>query len=387
VLESKEVPGGAEMLRVTYRLAVAPGEAEARAEELAREQTVEVPRAALRGRRAAELAQGRVESLRADAAGGALATIAYPVAVTAAEPAQLVNVIFGNSSLHADVECVDLDVPAALARALRGPCFGIEGLRKLVSVWDRPLTCTAVKPLGLAPAELAELAYTFACAGIDVIKDDHGLGSQASAPFEERVPRCLEAVERAARETGRRALYAPNLLGTPEALVRQLRFAQDHGARAVLVSPMLVGLPAFWELCHRHASVPVLAHPAFGGAQRIAPEALFGRLLRLFGADATIFVSFGSRFAAGRESCRRLAANLRAPWQGLAPSLPVPAGGIAAENAAEVVRFYGRDSMLLVGGSLQAGPGSVAARSREFVRTVERAAQGLSAPGVFTTPA
>jgi ribulose-bisphosphate carboxylase large chain len=59
------------------------------------------------------------------------------------------------------------------------------------------------------------------------------------------------------------------------------------------------------------------------------------------------------------------------------PALPVPAGGIEAENAAEVVAFYGRDSMLLVGGSLQAGPESVERRSRELVRTVERAARDL----------
>jgi ribulose-bisphosphate carboxylase large chain len=366
-----------ESLRVTYRLAVDAGRAEARAEEVAREQTVEVPRAALRDRFVQDEVLGRVESVAPDATGGALATIAYPVATTAFEPAQLMNVIFGNSSLHADVECIEIDVPPSLRRALRGPRFGIEGLRKLVGVWQRPLTCTAVKPMGLSPTALAELAYTFACAGIDVIKDDHGLAAQAFCPFEERVPRCLEAVERAARETGRRALYVPNLIGTPEVWARNLEFAQAHGARAVMAAPMLIGLPAFWELAQQRASVPVLAHPAFGGAQRIAPEALFGRLLRLFGADAVIFVSFGSRFAASREPCRKLAANLRDAWEPVLPALPVPAGGIAAENAAEVVSFYGRDSMLLVGGSLQAGPGSVAERSRELVETVERAARAL----------
>jgi ribulose-bisphosphate carboxylase large chain len=366
-----------EFLRVTYRLAVDAGRAAARAEEVAREQTVEVPRAALRDRFVLEEVLGQVEALRPDPSGGQLATIAYPVAATACEPAQLLNVIFGNSSLHADVECVDVDVPDSLRRALGGPRHGIDGLRKLVGVWDRPLTCTAVKPLGLSPSALAELAYTFACAGIDVIKDDHGLAAQSFCPFEERVPRCLEAVERAARETGRHALYAPNLIGTPEAVARQLRLAQELGARAVMTSPMLIGLPAFWELCQRQAGVPVLAHPAFGGAQRIAPEALFGRLFRLFGADAVIFVSFGSRFAASREPCRRLAANLREGWPGVMPSLPVPAGGIEAENAAEVVAFYGLDSMLLVGGSLQAGPDSVERRSRELVRTVARAALDL----------
>ena len=141
---------------------------------------------------------------------------------------------------------------------------------------------------------------------------------------------------------------------------------------------MLIGLPAFWELCQLRAGVPVLAHPAFGGALRIAPEALFGQLFRLFGADAVIFVSFGSRFAASREPCRRLAANLRESWPGVMPSLPVPAGGIEAENAAEVVAFYGRDSMLLVGGSLQAGPGQ--RRAAQPRAGPHRRARGAGSP-------
>jgi ribulose-bisphosphate carboxylase large chain len=135
---------------------------------------------------------------------------------------------------------------------------------------------------------------------------------------------------------------------------------------------MLVGLPCFFELC-REASVPVLAHPAFAGAQRIAPEALFGKLFRLLGADAVIYVSFGSRFSPSRESCRALAANLRRPWAGVAPALPVPGGGIRLENVAELVEFYGRDVMLLVGGNLQVEAGSLFERSRAFVEAVRRA--------------
>jgi hypothetical protein len=48
----------------------------------------------------------------------------------------------------------------------------------------------------------------------------------------------------------------------------------------------------------------------------------------------------------------------------------VPGGGIGIENAAEVAGFYGRDSMLLVGGNLQIDAGRVAARSRAFVEAV-----------------
>ena len=68
-----------------------------------------------------------------------------------------------------------------------------------------------------------------------------------------------------------------------------------------------------------------------------------------------------------------------APWQGLAPILPVPAGGMTVERVPEMLRFYGRDVMLLIGGSLlEAGDGSaqlapaLLARTRAFT---EAAAQ------------
>jgi ribulose-bisphosphate carboxylase large chain len=361
-----------EHLRVTYHLAVADRLAEERAHEVAVEQTVEVPRVVVRDPFFEKEVMGRVEALERDPVGGWRATLAYPAHTTGFEPAQLLNVLFGNSSLHEDTRCLDFDAPPALLRALGGPRFGVAGLRELLGAGERPLTCTALKPMGLSSQALAELCGTFARAGIDVIKDDHGLADQVWSPFEERVPACLAAARRAADETGHHSVYAPNLIGTPGRVLEKLRFSEAAGARAVLVSPMLVGLPFFWELC-RQASVPVLAHPAFGGALRIAPEALFGRLFRLLGADAVIYVSFGSRFSPSREVCGALAGNLLAPWAGVAPALPVPAGGIRIESVAEVVEFYGPDVMLLVGGNLQIEGGALLERSRAFVASVRDA--------------
>jgi ribulose-bisphosphate carboxylase large chain len=362
-----------DLLRVHYGLRSPGGEREARerAEAVALEQTVEVPRA-VADAAGVEHARGRVERLEPGGDGAWRAVVAYPVETTSFDPAQLVNVLFGNTSLHGDVQCVDAELPPSLLEALQGPCFGIEGLRKSLGAYGRPLTCTAVKPMGLSARALAELFGDFARAGIDVIKDDHGLADQSFCPFEERVEACQAMADRVARETGHRAIYAPNLIGPPGAVLSRLRFAESHGVGAVLTSPMLIGLPAFWELCQSRASVPVIAHPSFGGAGGLSPELLFGKLLRLLGADAVIFVSFGSRFAAGRERCRRIADTLRAPWGGLSPSLPVPAGGIAVEGAADVARFYGRDTMLLVGGDLQVEPGAVGRRSRAFVEAVRR---------------
>jgi ribulose-bisphosphate carboxylase large chain len=356
-------------MRVTYRLAVPASEAAARAESIAREQTVEVPRVVVRKRFIEEEVMGRVAAVVNESETRSLATLEFPVASTARDPAQLLNVLFGNTSLHPDAECVDAEFPASLLDALSGPSFGLQGLRQATGVEGRALSCTAAKPMGHTPDELAELTHTFAVAGIDVIKDDHGLANHDFCPFKERIAACLDAIERAADASGRRALYVPNLIGSPGTMAGQLDFAQECGARAVMVSPMLIGLPAFHELCGR-SEVPVLAHPSFGGAQRFAADFLFGSLLRLYGADAVIFVGYGGRFATPREVCASLAERLRGTWGDLRPALPVPGGGVELENTDELLDFYGPDTMLLSGGSLQIEAGRVEERARAFAARV-----------------
>jgi ribulose-bisphosphate carboxylase large chain len=225
---------------------------------------------------------------------------------------------------------------------------------------------------------LATLAHAFAAAGIDVVKDDHGLADQSYSPFAARVAACRRALERAERETGRPCLYAPSLVGAPRAIAQQARIARDEGAQMVLVAPALVGLPAFHELASETLDVPVLAHPAYAGAARVAPPFLLGTLFRLLGADAVVFPSAGGRFAYSVQTCADIADRSRRPLSGMRAMLPVPAGGMSVERAAEVVRAYGNDTMLLVGGSLLAAGDRLAERTRAFVDAVAGTAASRS---------
>jgi ribulose-bisphosphate carboxylase large chain len=361
-------------LRATYRLRVDdPVAARERAEGLGLEQTVELPRSTLRDPFVLAQIVPEVESVEPDPEGGFRTTLAFPLATTALDPAQLLNLLFGNSSLQEDVVLHDVFLPRALREALGGPRFGIAGLRAAAGAPSGPLTCTALKPMGLAPDALAELAGTFARAGIDLIKDDHGLADHPFCRFEPRVRACQAAVEKAALETGRRALYVPNLTGTPQTVARQWRFAADCGVGAVMVAPMLIGLPTLTELLRDAPPLPVLAHPAWAGALRIAAPALLGRLFRAYGADAVIFPHAGGRFAYSAAVCGELASVLREPSPPLRPAMPVPAGGMSVERASEVVDFYGPDAMLLIGGSLYDAGDALLERTRSFVEAVSQA--------------
>jgi ribulose-bisphosphate carboxylase large chain len=366
-------------LRVTYHVTASnEPELDARVESLLLEQTVELPRTALRDEFVLENIVGRLVSIKTIGAEKHAVALDFPISATANDPAQFLNVLFGNSSIQDHIALVDFKLPSPKdwphrEQALPGPQFGADGLRNITAVHDRALTSTALKPIGLSIDRLALLCGLFASAGIDIIKDDHGLANQSFHPFVDRVRACQKAVRDANRKSGRQAIYVPNLIGTPSVVLAQLKFAQDEGVCAVMIAPMLLGLPFMAEIVANHASVPIIAHPSFGGATRIAPELLYGKLFPLYGADATIFANFGGRFSYSKETCRNLAGALTHPDEpGLIPTLPMPAGGIKYQNVADVLAFYGTEVIFLMGGGLyEAGDDSALyARAVEFVRQV-----------------
>jgi ribulose-bisphosphate carboxylase large chain len=362
-------------IHVSYRVGARASDIESVAQALALEQSVEVPLDVVRDRWVQDNVVGRVDRIVPLGGDRHRVDIRLATVTTGEDPAQFLNMLFGNSSLHENVELVDATLPPDLLGGYPGPRHGIDGLRRLVGVHDRPLTCAALKPQGLPAEQLAELAYAFAVGGVDIVKDDHGLADQSYSPFVARIVACRRALERAEHETGRRCLYAPSLVGSPTTLAVHARIARSEGAQLVLVAPALIGLPAFHELVTEDLDVPVLAHPAYAGANRIAAPFLLGTLFRMFGADAVIFPNAGGRFAYSAETCAAIATGCRQPWSGFRPAMPVPAGGMSVERVTEMVHTYGNDTMLLVGGSLLAAGDRLAERTRDFVNAVADAAK------------
>ena len=360
-----------ERLIATYHLRVAPADIEARAEALAWEQSIEMPLPAVTSDYVRREVVARVQSIAPLAAGGFEVQLGLGMETTGFEAGQLMNMLFGNCSLQEDVSLVDVDFPDAFLKRFAGPRFGLAGIRERVGAHGRALTMTALKPQGLPPAELAKLCGTFARAGLDIIKDDHGIANQAYAPFAQRVVACQQALREANAQTGQRAVYAPTLSGGARQLAEQVRIVREEGVGMVLVCPMLVGVTTLAELAEE-LDCPIIAHPALAGASRIAPPLLLGKLFRLFGADATVYPNHGGRFSYSPDTCRALAQAALEPLGALKPIAPVPAGGMRVERVPEMLEFYGHDVILLIGGALLAAGDQLLARSQDFVAAVAR---------------
>ncbi len=362
----------AERVTAIFHVRGETGNVEARARAIAIEQSVEMPLGAIAEDAILRDIAGTVEGI-ADLGGGVFEVrIGLAVATIGADAGQLLNMAFGNTSLHEDVALRDLVLTEEVERTFGGPGHGIEGLRRRVRAFGRALTGSALKPQGLAPGQLAALAERFARGRIDFIKDDHGIADQSYAPFAARVPAIAAAVRRIADAEGHPTRYVPNLSGDLDRMRSEVRIAREEGLDAVMIAPMIAGVATLQALKSEWPEMAFFAHPTLGGAARIDPALLIGKLFRLFGADAVIFPHFGGRFGYSSELCRRLAGNATAKTPGLRASLPVPAGGMTTERVPEILDFYGEDAMLLLGGSLLAERGNLTAATLAFTATVAR---------------
>jgi ribulose-bisphosphate carboxylase large chain len=345
---------------------------EERARAVAVEQSVEMPVSAIEDEHVLGEIVGEVRDIRGIEPGLFEARIALNVETTGHDAGQLANMLFGNASLLDDVVLHDAILPPETLAAFGGPRQGFAELRARVGAGRRPLTCSALKPQGLSSGRLADLARRFAQGGVDYIKDDHGLADQAYSPFAERV----DAVAAALRAGAHRTRYVPSLTGDLDALRRQIGIARGAGIDTVMVAPMVAGLSNMHALARDNPDIAFLAHPALGGAARIAAPLLIGKLFRLFGAGAVVFPNYGGRFGYSRGTCTALARAALGDWGGMRPAVPVPAGGMKLARVPELLDFYGAEVMLLIGGDLLAARERLVEETKAFVTSVERYAHG-----------
>ena len=152
----------------------------------------------------------------------------------------------------------------------------------------------------------------------------------------------------------------------------QIDLARREGVRLV-IAPMVCGVATLVSLKREFGDMMFIAHPSLGGL-RIAPQALFGKLFRLFGADAMIFPNYGGGFRTRARCATRLPGTTRRRGT-TAPDLAYTCRGHERRTRGRNRPRIRTDSMLLIGGALLAEHEQLAARSTEFVNAVAAAAE------------
>jgi ribulose-bisphosphate carboxylase large chain len=231
--------------------------------------------------------------------------------------------------------------------------------------------------MGSDAKTLAEMARTLALVGFDLIKDDHSLANQPWATWKERVTLISAAVKEANEITGRHSAYIPSLNMPFNQVIDAAHIAKGLGAGGLVVLPGITGFDSLRVIAEdKTLSLPIMGHPAMLGSLVISKEVgiahgiVFGTLMRIAGADISIFPNIGGRFSFTKEQCLEIATKSREELGSLKPMTIAPAGGMTLERIPEMIEMYGKDTALLIGGALSRGHlADNAARMCEMVRS------------------
>lgn len=355
----------ADRFGVTYRLFVqSQSEAEEFAAAIALENTVEIPRDVVPSGYIEDVVLGQVLNVYQETEQTWICEIGYHVDAVGQELPQLLNVIFGNASILKGVKVVGLDFNEDIRTRFAGAKYGAEGLRQIIDKSSGGYVCPVIKPQGSSTSELADLCFQVAVAGADIVKEDHGLSNQPNSPFKERIPKCAEAVAKAnakrqAEGSEGRALYFANIGGHGNEVEELAFYAKENGATGLLLIPGLFGFDALQRLAQNSEfDLPIMAHPSFLGPYVLSEDTgfthgiLFGDLVRLAGADISVFPNYGGRFGFTKSECQDIVARCIAKDGVGNAILPSPGGGMTLNRIPELYQTYGDDAVYLIGGSL-----------------------------------
>jgi Ribulose 1,5-bisphosphate carboxylase, large subunit len=282
------------------------------------------------------------------------------------------------------LKLMDIELPASYAQHYKGPAFGVEGCRRLTNVQNRPLIGTIIKPsIGLSPEQTAEIVRTLAEAGIDFIKDDELLSSAANSLFEDRVEAVMKVINAHADATGKKVMYAFNISGETDEMLRRYETIVNSGGTCAMVSINSVGITGVKKICdqrqlaihaHRNGWGMLTRHPLLG-----IDFKAYQALWRLAGVDQLHVNGIQNKFWERDDS---VVASIQACLQsfyGQPPLLPVVSSGQWGGQAPETWRrTQTTDLLYMAGGGIMAHPLGAAAGVRALQQAWQAAVDGLS---------
>ncbi len=276
---------------------------------------------------------------------------------------------------------LDIKIPESYSTKYLGPQFGIEGTRKLAHVYERPIIGTIIKPsVGLSPEQTAEQTKILIEAGIDFLKDDELMGDSSHSTFEKRVDAVMSVINAAADKTGKKAMFAFNLSGDVDDMLRRHDYVLAKGGTCIMVSLNWIGISALAKL-REHSKLPIHGHRNGWGLMYRSPFigidfTAYQKIWRLAGADHLHTNGLRNKFC---ESDQSVVKSIKAcqKIEFASNVMPVVSSGQWAGQAVDTYKAIGNfDLMYVCGGGIVAHPSGIAAGVTSITQAWEAAAKG-----------
>ncbi|MEA3357748.1 MAG: type III ribulose-bisphosphate carboxylase [Patescibacteria group bacterium] len=285
--------------------------------------------------------------------------------------------VFGMKEIK-NLRVRDIKFPEAYVRTFDGPAFGVEGIRSIMEIHNRPLIGTIVKPkVGLSAAEHAQVAFESWVGGVDVVKDDENLTNQSFNPFEERVVKTIAARNKAENMTGKRKMYVPNITAPVTEMLQRAEFVKAQGGRTIMMDVLTVGFSGVIFIRKQNLGLIMHGHRAMHGAFTHSPKhgiamLPIAKISRLSGIDQLHTGTVVGKMKGGEEEVDEINKAMWKDWFDIKPTMPIASGGLHPGLIYELLKVIDKkDFILNLGGGIHGHPDGTRAGARAAFQAVE----------------
>lgn len=303
--------------------------------------------------------------------------------------------IFGMKAVKS-IRLEDVSFPKSILKSFKGPKYGIEGIRKMMNISNRPLLGTIIKPkIGLNTELHSKSAYESWIGGCDIVKDDENLASQKFNEFEKRLIKTLEMQDRAEKETGEKKGYLVNVSAETKEMMKRAQLVENQGGKYIMIDLLTCGWAALQTLREGNFKLAIHAHRAMHAAFDRNPDhgmnmMVIADFARLIGVDQ-IHIGTGIGKLEGNvkdiksiqeeiekmrvsETKKRLAQR----WENIKPVLGVSSGGLCPNHVPFLIKNLGKDLAIQAGGGIHGHPFGTQAGARAMRQAIEASLKKIS---------
>lgn len=295
----------------------------------------------------------------------------------------------------------DIHIPERFLRDFDGPAMGIDGVRRMLEIKERPIYGVVPKPkVGYTPEELEKLAYELLVSGADFIKDDENLGSPWFNRFEERAETLARVIEKVESETGERKTWFANITADIDEMERRLEVLADLSLKHAMVDVVITGwsvLRYIRDLAEEYG-IALHGHRAMHAAFTRNPEHgismfVLAKLYRIIGIDQLHVGTAGAGKLEGRkwdviQNARILREKRFVPEEGdhfhlkqdfyhIKSAFPTSSGGLHPGIVDKVISVLGKDIVIQAGGGTVGHPDGPGAGAKAMRQALDAVIQGI----------
>jgi ribulose-bisphosphate carboxylase large chain len=297
--------------------------------------------------------------------------------------ASIIGNIFGFKAVKA-LRLEDMRMPFALLKTYQGPATGLVVERERLDKFGRPLLGATVKPkLGLSGKNYGRVVFEGLKGGLDFLKDDENINSQAFMRWRERFLYCQEGIQRASAATGEvKGSYLNVTAGSMENVYERAEYAKELGSIIIMID-LVMGYTAIQSTAIWARNNDMILHLHRAGNSTYARQKNHGinfrvicKWMRMAGVDHIHAGTVVGKLEGDPLMVKgfyntlldvKTFVNLpqgiffAQDWASLRKCMPVASGGIHCGQMHQLLNYLGDDVVLQFGGGTIGHPDGIQA--------------------------